>query len=316
MAATALTPNVLHERLLARLRMRHLHLIAALASAGNVGRAAQAIHVSQPAATQMLREIESLLELQLFERHARGMRATAAGSALAAQARTMLDALRVVSDGAVAHARDAARPLRIGALPAAAASLLRPAMSALLARPEMRLNIVEDNSERLHAGLASGGFDAVLLRQPTRLPAGQRFVALKRDRMVVLGSPAHPAARRSRVRWSDLADSRWLLAPDSYPVRVLIDAALKRARLVPVEHPIQSVAPSLIAWLLAGGDTVLPSPRSLLDVLSTDIAVELKLSLHAPLEPLGVLYRNDSHDGNAQSLASLIALLKEVVPPA
>lgn len=314
-AATTPTPAVLHERLLARLRMRHLHLIAALAAAGHLGRAAEAIHVSQPAATQMLREIESLLGLRLFERHARGMRATAAGTTLAAQARTMLDALRVVGDGAIAHAKETARPLRIGALPAAVASLLRPASGALLARPGPPLHVTEDSSERLLAGLASGAFDMVLLRQPAALTAGQRFVALRRDRMVVFTSPRHPAARKARVRWSDLAQSRWLLAPEGYAVRALIDAALQRARLVPTLHPIQTVSPMLIEALLAGDDAVVPGPRSVLDALPRSLAVELKLALHAPLEPLGALYRSDAEAGNARAVAEVLAVLKAAVPP-
>lgn len=306
-----LTSDVLQERLLARLRMRHLHLIAALASAGHLGRAADTIHVSQPAATQMLREIESLLGLRLFERHARGMRPTGAGATLALQARTMLDALRVVSDGVVARARAVPRPLRVGALPAAVASLLRPAMPALQAQSALRLHLGEDNSERLHAGLASGAYDAVLVRRPAALAAGQRFIALRRDRMVVLASTRHPAARKARVRWSDLADSRWLLAPEGYAVRSLIDKAMKRARLVPIEHPIHTVTPTLVAALLADASVVVPGPRSVLDTIPEGVAVELKLALRSPLEPLGVLHRAELDDERVRAtFAAFLAALK------
>jgi len=70
------SPAVLHERLLARLRLRHLKLVEALATHSHLRRAAEAVHISQPAATQMLRELESLFGMPLFERHARGMRIT------------------------------------------------------------------------------------------------------------------------------------------------------------------------------------------------------------------------------------------------
>ena len=93
------TSAVLLERLLARLRLRHLKLVDALALHSHLGRAADAVHISQPAATQMLRELEEMIGVALFERHARGMRITEAGRLLALHARMAVDALRVVADG-------------------------------------------------------------------------------------------------------------------------------------------------------------------------------------------------------------------------
>ena len=297
---------VLYERMATRLRMRHLHLIAALATHAALGRAAEALHMSQPAATQMLREIESLLQTRLFERHARGVRATDAGRRLAAQARTLLDGLRVAADELHASAREGERPLRIGAIPAAVTSLLRPCAPLLQQQPELRLRITEDSIEHLSAGFASGAYDLVLLRQPPWLGAGQRFMPLRRDRLIVMAGPGHPAARRARVRLADLAGSRWLLPPENFAVRQAIDAALRRARITPQEHHVQAANPALLEPLLARNDVVAPGPRSILDAVQASVAVELKLALRAPLQPLGALYRSEA---SGAALAHLLELL-------
>jgi DNA-binding transcriptional LysR family regulator len=307
-ASSAPSPAVLFERMATRLRMRHLRLIVALVTHATLRRAAESLHVSQPAATQMLREIENLLDVRLFERHARGMLATDAGRRLAAQARTMLDALHVAADELHASAVAGERPLRIGAIPAALVSLLRPGLPALQRASGLRLHIAEANIEQLLAGFASGAYDMVLLRQPARLAAGQRFVLLRRDRVVIAANPRHTAAQRSRVRLADLAGSRWLLPPETFAVRQVIDAALQRAKIVPIEHHLQSASPLLLGQLLADADVVAPAPRSMLDGVPAGLAVELKLALHAPLEPLGALYRSDSP--RMAALRHLIELLE------
>jgi molybdenum-dependent DNA-binding transcriptional regulator ModE len=67
---------VLGERMMARLRLRHLRLLASLERSTTLREAAQEVGITQPAASQVLRELEEMLEVQLFERHARGLRAT------------------------------------------------------------------------------------------------------------------------------------------------------------------------------------------------------------------------------------------------
>ena len=72
----------LFSRLVRHARLRQLQLLLALQHSGSVVKAAQHLDMSQSAATQALAELERVLELRLFERHSRGMRATQAGQAL------------------------------------------------------------------------------------------------------------------------------------------------------------------------------------------------------------------------------------------
>jgi DNA-binding transcriptional LysR family regulator len=311
-SSTPLTSSfALHERLLARLRLRHLRLVDALATHANLRRAAESVHMSQPAATQMLRELEALLDVTLFERHARGMRITEAGRLLAAHARMAIDALRVATEGLVALAAQEARPLRIGALDAALASVLQPALPRLLAQhPGLRLVIEEGSSERLRTGLTGGAFDLVLLRKPAHLEPGQRFTALRSDRMVVIAGAGHPAASRKRLQLADLADSRWILPPPHFAVRQALDAAWAREKKTPREHSVQTLSPHLLRSLLTEPDVVMPVPQTLLDRIDSSAVVQLKLAqLDAPIEPLGLLYRSGDDDNAVKTL--LIDFLME-----
>ena len=308
--AETLSPAVLQERLLARLRLRHLKLVDALAAHSHLRRAAEAVHISQPAATQLLRELEDLLGVALFERHARGMRMTEAGRLLAGHARVAIEALGATAEALSLLAVRQQRPLRIGAILAGLSSVLRPALPVLRAQhPTLRLVIEEGNIERLLAGLRGGALDLALLRRPATLPLGCLFVPLRPDRMVVLAGADHPAARRKRLRLRDLDGSLWVLPPPHYAVRQALDAAFAREQAVPRPHAVQVLAPELLPAVLAEPSVVAPVPQTTLDQLDRDRTrvVVLALDLHAPIEPLGMLYRADADGVLAQLVAFLAA---------
>lgn len=101
------TPRQAH----ACMELRHLRYAVAVADAGSMTRAAQALHVVQQALSQQIADLERELNVRLFERHARGVRPTAAGVRFVSDARDILAA----ADAAVARVRTPVRaPLRVG----------------------------------------------------------------------------------------------------------------------------------------------------------------------------------------------------------
>ena len=100
--ALEIKADVLKERMTARLRLRHLRLLAALSRCSTLAEAAQEVGVTQPAASQALREIENLLEMPLFERHARGLRATEAGRLMAEQSDHVLSSVHYAAQALAA----------------------------------------------------------------------------------------------------------------------------------------------------------------------------------------------------------------------
>jgi DNA-binding transcriptional LysR family regulator len=307
MTPTAANPAVLNERMLTRLRLKHLRLLVALSSHTTLRLAADEVRISQPAATQMLREIENMLEARLFERHARGMRPTPAGSVLVGHARSMMDLLRVAAEGLAATAMAGERPVRIGLIHAALPGIMLPALP-LLRREGLRIEIIEDGTERLMEALANGSLDIALLRKPAAHPPGHRYMPLMKDQPVVVAGKRHPAAKLSRVSLKHLADSRWILPPEGFAVRTIVDEALRRARISPRMSEIQTIVTSLVTMLLDSGDTVCPAPRSaVLDGIRSGAFVELKLSLRAPMPPVGALLRADTAGASVARVLDALA---------
>src|SRR5215471_9505994 len=81
----------------AGLKLNHLRMIVTIEDHGQISAAAQALAISQPAASRMLSEMESIVKMPLYERVARGVVLTAFGSALAKRARKILLELREAS---------------------------------------------------------------------------------------------------------------------------------------------------------------------------------------------------------------------------
>ena len=81
-----------------RLRLRHLQVLLSLASTGNLSQSAAALNTTQPALSKWLKELEEDLGLPLFERHARGLRATSYGEALIEHARRIEAHLDIARD--------------------------------------------------------------------------------------------------------------------------------------------------------------------------------------------------------------------------
>ena len=78
------------HRIVSRLRFRHLALLVALREHGNLHRAAAAVHLAQPSATKLVRDLELVFGFPLFERLPRGMKPTELGEEVLAFARRTL----------------------------------------------------------------------------------------------------------------------------------------------------------------------------------------------------------------------------------
>ncbi|TKD50672.1 LysR family transcriptional regulator [Sphingomonas baiyangensis] len=145
------------------IEIRQLRAFLAIAETGSIGRAAERVHLTQPAISRTLAEMERRLGHRLFERHARGMAPTAAGETLlpyarlmifeAEQARRALDALDGLERGVV----------RVGAVGTIVRGLLPGVVRTLLANaPGLSCSIIEAPDEQLQAQLCAREIDLVI----------------------------------------------------------------------------------------------------------------------------------------------------------
>jgi LysR family hydrogen peroxide-inducible transcriptional activator len=96
--------------------LRQLEYAVAIADHGSFHRAARACHVTQPGLSAQVAQLESLLELRLFERGSRRVLVTPAGEALVRRARALLRDADELVDAARAYPRPLSGTLRLGAI--------------------------------------------------------------------------------------------------------------------------------------------------------------------------------------------------------
>ena len=131
------------------LKPRHLHLLVALDNIRNLGRAAETMHVTQPAVSKSLAELERGLGLRLFERTSRGVHPTIYGECLIRHARSVLTDLAQARDELRGLASGSSGNISVGVLATAALALLPRALAMLKSRhPGMTVLVREGSSVR------------------------------------------------------------------------------------------------------------------------------------------------------------------------
>ncbi len=212
----AISSQVLMSRILARSRLRQWQLIREIASLGSLQRAADAVGISQSAATHAVTEIESLLGVQLFERHAKGMRPSDIGAVLVPKINTVMAAFSECAEALSDLSSGRVGKFRVGAIESASGELLGTALAIFCRRhPMLSVDISQQRLEQLMSGLREHIVDVAIVRKPTQLPTGIVFVELWEDHYIIACSPRHPLAGRSGVTQDQLARHEWLMPPKS-----------------------------------------------------------------------------------------------------
>ncbi|MCB9947806.1 MAG: LysR family transcriptional regulator [Rhodospirillaceae bacterium] len=153
------------------LTLKQLRYFEALARHGHFGRAADACAISQPALSMQIKELEELLDTELFERSARQVRLTAFGEEFALRVRTILRSVDELTDLARASRGRLVGRLRLGVIPTIAPYLL-PAVIGNLNRlyDGLEIHVRETLTSKLVQELADGRIDAAIVALPVSEP--------------------------------------------------------------------------------------------------------------------------------------------------
>jgi LysR family hydrogen peroxide-inducible transcriptional activator len=210
------------------LTLRQMRFALALGATAHFGRAAEACHVTQPALSQQIRQIEAAFGVCLFERTTRTVRPTPFGREFLARAARIVSAADALVGFAQSPGGRPARPLRFGMIPTIAPYLLPDIYPALRqALPDVAVAAREARTEALLQGLESGEIDLALIA--TGLPDGGRLAEaqLFADPFVLAVSRETRVA--NPVRLADLPKERILLLDEGHCFRdQAIDACALR----------------------------------------------------------------------------------------
>lgn len=283
--------SALLNRLLARTRLRQLQLLVLIADLGSIQRAAEAVGQTQSSATKALSELERMVGLPLFERHARGVRPTLTCRDLLPLLRSMLGSLTGCAERLAAAAEGAQGVLSVGAITGALSGFLGRELGPFLEHnPQLRVEVVEDSHHALLAALAARTLDMVLVREPPTLASGTRFVPLLQDKVVAVAGPSHPLRRKRFLHADQMLEQRWVLAPLSTQMHEAFERLFEPCDQLPRHSPLITRSLPMLLEYLRTTDAVALTPLSVVQpFVQAGWLQVLALQFPATLSAIGVL---------------------------
>jgi DNA-binding transcriptional LysR family regulator len=195
------------------MNLRALQCFVILAEELNFSRAAERLHIAQPALSQQIRVLEERLGTQLVDRARRPLCLTEAGHYLCTEARQILSAWEQAAIGAHEISQGRLGWLSVGFTRSAMYSILPPALKTFhRAYPQVELKLMEMLTEEQTDALRDQRIHVGIGRQPLAIE-GCSSQALLRERVIVALEPDHPLAVQEQVRIAELADTPLILYP-------------------------------------------------------------------------------------------------------
>jgi DNA-binding transcriptional LysR family regulator len=212
--------------------LRQLQILVAAARHGSFSRASRALHLTQPAISMQMKQLEHLAGLPLFDRAGRRTALTPAGEELLRHAQAVLRALQDADDALAALRGVSAGRIAIAVV--STAKYFAPHLLARFARahPGLELRLLVHNRGEVVRLLADNEVDLAIMGAP---PEGLdvEAVAFSRHPLVVVAAPGHPLAARRRVPVSALASEPFLVREPGSGTRAAMERLFRAHRVRP-----------------------------------------------------------------------------------
>jgi LysR family transcriptional regulator, hydrogen peroxide-inducible genes activator len=288
--------------------LRQLSYLVELARHLNFRAAAEAQFVTQSTLSAGIKELETLLGVQLVERDRRHVRLTAVGEDVAARGRDLLSAATDLAEAARAAARPLSGPLRLGAIPTIAPYLLPRVLPALRrAYGELKLYLREDLTQRLLERLRAGGLDVALIALP--FDTGGLYVReLFRDEFSFVARESDPAVRKKTIALGRIDTGDMVLLEEGHCLRDHAIAACGPRR-GNWDSRLEATSLMTLIQMVEGGLGVTLLPAITLDagILKGTRLVARPFSPPAPSRTLALVARHTSPcRGDADLLAEFL----------
>ncbi|WP_297800409.1 hydrogen peroxide-inducible genes activator [uncultured Brevundimonas sp.] len=290
--------------------LRQLQYLKLLAEHGSFSRAAEAAHVSQPALSSGVQELERILGAPVVERTRGAVLLTAVGAEAVKRAEDVL----ARTEDLVEAARNAGKPLsgrfRLGVIPTVAPYLLPQKLTGLRDQyPALRLFIREDLTPKLIAGLKSGQLDAAVIALPYDAP-GIDHAHIADDEILAAAPVGHALDGEGPIPQGALRAEDLILLEDGHCLR---DQALAA---VNIEAPrgedvfAATTLPTLVQMVSSGlGVSFLPQMAVTAGLTDNKGVVVRPISEDAPHREIVVAWRSgSSRAAEAQLLAEALKI--------
>jgi len=228
--------------------LRQLEYFLTTVEQRSFGRAAEILHVSQPALSKAVKRLETELGVKLLDRLPRGVSPTLFGEALAAHANLIRGELGRATETVAALKEGSAGRVVIGAGSSMRIELLPEAVTRLMVRhPDVEVEIVGELYDVLLPNLRQGKLDLVLSMIPESAPPLDiDYTPLYVDKTHPTVRCDHPLARKGDLNVVDCLDFDWVLPSSENLGRRHLDAFFL-SRNLPLPHPVMETNSTIVA---------------------------------------------------------------------
>jgi len=211
--------------------LRQLRIFVAVAKHLSFARAAEEMHLSQPAVSMQIKELESVMELPLFERAGRSIRLTMPGEYLLVYARRILGTLKEAGD-----AMTKLRKVQGGRITIGMVSTVEYFLPRLLARfrsqhPGVEMRLAVGNREQLSKLLHDNEVDLAVMGRPPR-ELDTRAEPFAAHPLGIIASPEHPLARRREIAPKALDAEPFIVREPGSGTRAAMEQFFRDSRIV------------------------------------------------------------------------------------
>jgi len=274
---------------------KQLKYFVALVETEHFGRAAAASHVSQSAFSNAIKELETTLGVQLVDRTNRHVTITAMGQQVAPMARLALQDIQDITETARGGRRPLCGDLRLGVIPTIAPFLLPKVLPKLRRRfKELRLLLIEDQTDRIYSRLMAGELDLLLLALPWEMRGVEQKVLYRDPFRLACYKDTH-WVDADNYRYSRLDANSVLLLEDGHCLRDHALAACKIRNMQKVQRFAASSLLTLVEMVNADlGITYLPE-MARNSTLLRNTAVQLHPLPDSSYRNIGLAWRQGSN---------------------
>ena len=277
------------------MELRQLEYLVAVAEEGNFTRAAERIHVAQPAVSAQIQRLERELGQTLFDRSRRAVRLTAAGEAVLPHARAALAAVRTMPIAVDEVTHLVRGTVTIGTVTSHNVDIPRLLADFHAAHPGVEITLCADTSDNLIENARAGMLDVVIASVgPDETPEGLDIEVATDESIQAAVCRGDPLARQKTIRLADLMDRTLIALPVGAGIRQQFDRACASARVSP-RVGFEASTPLALAELASRGlgVAIVPAsvPRGRSDLHAMDFVPELRGRLvlawrsHGPISP-------------------------------
>ncbi|SSC70586.1 unnamed protein product [Ciceribacter sp. T2.26MG-112.2] len=211
-----------------------------------MGKAADALAITQPAVTRTMRELEDILGVALLEKDGRGIRVSHFGEVFLKHAGESLAAVQRGMDSLAQALKSEGPPVRIGTLPTASATIMPDAVAEFLAiGTGSQVTIVSGENRVLLNSLRLGELDLVVgrLAAPEHM-TGLSFEPLYSEEVAIIVSPNHPLLARRNFTLGALANYTVLMPTKNSVIRPFVDRLLLTNGIPELPNTVETVSDS------------------------------------------------------------------------